>query len=151
MPRDPSRMGYMHTHINTCQITDGDGDLVDVPMIKMFSPEDVRQFLMIVLNAQTYGTPISDAYGVMVSSAGTYQLAFTGNVTDINAINGSIDWDSLDDIYKTYLKKNTEEGFLKFLKDKIGIDGIELYKVEDSGNAKITLDSNGKAVPINCN
>jgi hypothetical protein len=152
MPRDPNRVGYMHTHIDPYQKTNSDGDLIDVIPIKMFSPQDVQQFLILVVNAQIYGTPISDAYGMMVSSAGIYQLAFTGNVADINAKNSTINWGkSLDNIYVKYLRKNAEEGFLKFLKDKIGIDGIELYKVEDSGNAKITLDSNGKIVSINCN
>jgi hypothetical protein len=152
MPRDPNRVGYMHTHIDPYQKTNSDGDLIDVIPIKMFSPQDVQQFLILVVNAQIYGTPISDAYGMMVSSAGIYQLAFTGNVADINAKNSTINWGkSLDNIYVKYLRKNAEEGFLKFLKDKIGIDGIELYKVEDSGNAKIALDSNGKIVAINCN
>lgn len=152
MPRDPNRVGYMHTHIDPYQKTNSEGDLIDVIPIKMFSPQDVQQFLILVVNAQIYGTPISDAYGMMVSSAGIYQLAFTGNVADINAKNSTINWGkSLDNIYVKYLRKNAEEGFLKFLKDKIGIDRIELYKVEDSGNAKIALDSNGKIVSINCN
>ncbi|MBG6061032.1 hypothetical protein IWX83_000806 [Flavobacterium sp. CG_9.1] len=152
MPRDPNRVGYMHTHLDPYQKTNSDGDTIDVTPIKMFSPADVQQFLILVVNAQNYGTPISDAYGMMVSSAGIYQLAFTGNVADINAKNSTINWGrSLDNIYVKYLRKNGEEGFLKFLKDKIGIDGIELYKVEDSGNSKIALDSNGKIVAINCN
>ncbi len=152
LPRDAQRKGFMHTHIKYCEMTNSYGELLEVPMIQMFSPEDVQQFLMLVVNAQTYGRPISDAYGVMVSSAGTYQLAFTGNVADINVQSGSINWGkSLNETYENYLSSNTEEGFLKFLKDIIGIDGIELYKVEDSGITKRTLDSNGKVVKINCN
>lgn len=153
MPRNPNRIGYMHTHIdpyNNGQYDEDGTPLRDTP-IQMFSPEDVRQFLTIVVNAQIYGTPIGDTYGVMVSSAGTYQLAFTGNVADIHQKQSSINWDRLDRIYKKYTINDPVGGFLNFLKNKIGIDGIELYKVEATGNTKMTLDSAGEIVPINCN
>ncbi|WP_367772379.1 hypothetical protein AB3G33_02560 [Flavobacterium sp. WC2421] len=153
LPRDINRIGYMHTHLDSYQKTNSDGDLIDVFPIKIFSPEDVKQFLILVVNAQNYGIPISDTYGVMVSSAGTYQLGFTGNAANINVKTSTINWDeSLNEIYKTTILENgLEKGLLKFLKDKIGIDGIDLYKIEETGNQKITLDINGEKVTINCN
>jgi hypothetical protein len=151
IPRDVNRIGYMHTHLNTYDKPNADGELVPVSPIKMFSPEDVRQFLIIVVNAQYNNIPISDTYGVMVSSTGTYQLKFTGIVADINVKNSSINWDNLEKIYKKYLSGNKEAGFLKFLNDMIGIDGIELYKIEAAGSSRKTLDSTGKITTINCN
>ena len=153
LPRDINRIGYMHTHLDSYQKTNSDGDLIDVFPIKIFSPEDVKQFLILVVNAQNYGIPISDTYGVMVSSGGTYQLGFTGNAANINVKTSTINWDeSLNEIYKTTILENgLEKGLLKFLKDKIGIDGIDLYKIEETGNQKITLDINGEKVTINCN
>jgi hypothetical protein len=153
LPRDINRIGYMHTHLDSYQKTNAEGELIDVFPIKIFSPEDVKQFLILIINAQNYGNPISDTYGVLVSSAGTYQLGFTGNAADINVKANTINWgESLDKIYiTTILENGLEKGLLKFLIDKIGIDGIELYKIEDTGNKKITLDINGKKITINCN
>lgn len=153
MPKDVNRIGYMHTHLDPYDKPNANGDLEPVEPIKMFSPDDVRQFLKIVVNAQNNNIPIGDVYGPMVSSTGTYQLKFTGNVADINVKNSNIKWDeNLDKIYEGIIGNNgLEKGFLKFLKDKIGIDGIELYKVETNRNSKITLNSNGKIVPVNCN
>lgn len=149
--KDVNRVGFMHTHLNPYDKPNADGDLDPVEPIKMFSPEDVRQFLIIAVNAQNNTIPINDIYGTMVSSTGTYQLKFTGNVADINKKNNAINWDTLDKTYIKYLDKNIETGFLQFLKDKIGIDGIELYKIEASGSSQKTLDSSGKLKTINCN
>ncbi len=152
MSKDVNRLGYMHTHLDPYERADTNGDLEPVAPIKMFSPEDVRQFLIVVNNAQYNNIPISDTYGIMVSSTGTYQLKFTGNVADINAKNSSINWGGLDDIYAGIIKENgIEAGFLQFLRDKIGIDGIEIYKIEITGGSQITLDSTGKTTTINCN
>jgi hypothetical protein len=152
LPNAPSRIGFMHTHIDAYETSDANGDVIDNTQIKMFSPADVKSFLIMVNNAQTYNTPISDVYGIMVSSAGTYQLSFTGNVADIKLKYDTIDWGNLDEDYKTYLKKDIEGGFLKFLQDKIGITGIELYQVgADGDGGRILLDIGGKPVTINCN
>jgi hypothetical protein len=152
IPRNVNTIGYMHTHLNTYDKLDANGDLEPVYPIKMFSPEDVRQFLIIVVNAQYNNIPIRDTYGVMVSSTGTYQLKFTGTVADINIKSNSIAWGKkLDGIYEKYLSGNKEAGFLKFLNDIIGIDGIELYKMEAAGSSRKTLDNNGKITTINCN
>lgn len=151
MSKDVNRIGYIHTHINPYDKVNADGDLDSVNPIKMFSPEDVKQFLIIVNNAQNNNIPISDVYGTMVSSSGTYQLKFSGNVADINSKNSSINWGTLDNIYIKYTKNDSVSGFLNFLKDMIGIDGIELYKIDASGNSLKTLDSTGKVISINCN
>ena len=86
----------------------------------------------------------------MVSSSGTYQLRFTG---DPKLINHKFDWDSLEKEYKTYFKdnRNPEKAFLKFLKEKGNIEGIELYKInKDKTATQKLLDPNGNVVNSNC-
>lgn len=154
MPDDATRMGFMHTHIDTYYTYDDYGDLVPNTPIKMFSPADVKSFLVMVVNAQTYNTPIADVYGMMVSSEGTYQLSFTGNVADIKSKYATINWgDNLNDTYKQIILENgVKKGFLQFLQDKIGITGIELYQVDaNGGGGRIILGSDGEPVGINCN
>ncbi|WP_278021791.1 hypothetical protein [Flavobacterium ginsengisoli] len=90
----------------------------------------------------------------MVSSSAIYQLRFTGNINNVSIKANSINWDdtALDDTYKEIIDNNgLEKGFLKFLSEKIGINGIELYKIDASGNSKKTLDSKGKVTTTNCN
>lgn len=153
LPFDRNRVGFMHTHLNPYERLDANGELQPVKPIKMFSPADVMLFLRIALNAKNSNIPVSDTYGVMVSSTGTYQLKFTGNAADISKKYSNINWgENLDEIYKEIIANNgLEKGFLKFLKDKIGIDGIELYKMETNVNSLKTLNSVGEIITINCN
>jgi hypothetical protein len=154
MPNDATRIGFMHTHIDPYDSgkRGPNGEIIYNVPIKMFSPADISSFLIMVNNAQTYNSPISDVYGMMVSSEGTYQLSFTGNVADIKSKYGTIDWINLDEDYKTYTKNDVVGGFLNFLKDKIGINGIELYQVDaNGGGGRIMLGSDGEPVGINCN
>ncbi|WP_291149280.1 hypothetical protein [Flavobacterium sp. UBA7680] len=150
---DSNTVGYIHTHLDPYDKVMANRDIDPVEPIKIFSPKDVRMFLILVLNANRYSIPINDVYGTMVSSTGIYQLRFTGNIADVSVKGSSITWDEgLDKIYKEIMKKNSlEEGFLKFLNQQIGINGIELYKIENSGNSKKVLDNTGKVATINCN
>lgn len=150
---DANTVGYIHTHLDPYDKVMANGDIDPVEPIKIFSPKDVRMFLILVLNANRYSIPINDVYGTMVSSTGIYQLRFTGNIADVSAKASSITWDeAFDKTYKEIMKKNSlEQGFLKFLNEQIGIKGIELYKIENSGNSKKVLDNTGKVATINCN
>lgn len=148
---DANTIGYMHTHLDPYDKVMADGNIETVEPIKMFSPEDVKQFLLLVLNANRYSLPIDDLYGTMVSSSSAYQLRFTGNITDVVSKANVIDWKNLNIAYKETMKNNSlEQGFLKFLNEKIGINGIELYKIDAKGNSRKTLDNKGKVIPINC-
>ncbi|MBJ2124398.1 hypothetical protein [Flavobacterium sp. IB48] len=150
---DANTVGYLHNHLDPYDKVKANGDIDPVEPIKIFSPNDVKMFVILILNANRYGIPISDTYGTMVSSSATYQLRFTGNINIVSAKANSIIWDeSLDKAYKEIMKKNgLEQGFLKFLNQKIGISGIELYKIDASGNSKKTLDNSGKVTTTNCN
>jgi len=152
-PMDANAIGYIHTHLDNYERVKTNGDVESVEPIRMFSPDDVKQFLILVLNANRYNIPISDVYGTMVSSKGIYQLRFIGNVADVSQKASSINWgSSLNILYKEIMDNNSlEKGFLKFLNENIGINGIELYKIEDSGNSKKTLSNTGTVTSINCN
>lgn len=149
---DANTVGYIHAHLDPYERVNADGETQSVKPIKMFSPGDVKQFVILLLNASRNSIPIDNIYGTMVSSSATYQLRFTGNINDVILKGGSINWDGLDIFYKEAIKNNNlEKGFLKFLNEQIGIIGIELYKIEASGNSRKTLDTNGKVSTINCN
>ncbi|MEO6177668.1 MAG: hypothetical protein ABIP27_21110 [Flavobacterium circumlabens] len=148
---DANTVGYIHTHLDPYERVNADGETQSVAPIKMFSPGDVKQFVILLLNASRNSIPIDNIYGTMVSSSSTYQLRFSGNINDVILKGGSINWNALDDLYKVAMRGNKELGFLKFLNEQIGINGIELYKIEASGNSRKTLDTNGKVSTINCN
>lgn len=148
---DANTIGYMHTHLDDYERKKSNGDTESVKPIKIFSPEDTKQFLILLLSANKNNIPIDDVYGTVISSKGTYQLRFTGNINDVSAIGNTINWESLNEIYKEVMKRNSiEKGFLKFLNEQIGINGIELYKIDASGNSKKTLDNTGKIITANC-
>ncbi len=152
-PFDANTIGYIHAHLDPYEKVKANGDIDPVEPIRMHSPEDVKQFIILILNAGRNSIPISEVYGAMVSSAGTYQLRFTGNIADVSSKASSINWgDGLDKTYTEIMKKSSslEKGFLKFLNEQIGINGIELYKIESSGNSKKTLDATGKVTSSNC-
>lgn len=131
-------MGFIHTHLNdiyTGEIDPKTGQEKIEKPIRMFSPNDIIKFLQIAKNTKYNGIPLSNVYGTMVSSSGTYSLRFTGNIDDIS---NSFNVGNLDSEFKKYFEKlysyNKERAFLKFLKDKIGINGIRLYKIKNDGN-----------------
>jgi len=151
---DASTIGYIHTHLDEYDKVKANGDIEPVEPIRIFSPKDVKMFLIMVLSASRNNIPLDNLYGTVVSSTGTYQLRFTGNPTDATIKANNIKWDAnLDLIYKQIMQKSSslEKGFLKFLNQQIGINGIDLYKIEASRNSKKTLDANGKLTTTNCN
>ncbi|MRX39578.1 hypothetical protein GJU43_09845 [Flavobacterium sp. LC2016-23] len=149
---DANTVGYIHTHLDPYERVNAAGETQSVKPIKMFSPGDVKAFVILLLNASRNNIPIDNIYGTMVSSSATYQLRFTGNINDVILKGGSINWNGLDVLYTELMSNNSiEKGFLKFLNEQIGINGIELYKIEASGNSRKTLNNNGKVSTINCN
>lgn len=152
LPTGNQYFGFMHSHNN-----ESNGGYP----VKIFSPADLATFLTsCVDNANTNGN-IGDAYTMVITSQGNYILKYTGfsstfgigpntikfwktwyerAVLDIQNQDGSIDQDK------------TEKMFLRFLKEKVKIDGIQLYQVEKiTGKAKeLTLDVNNNVIPIPC-
>ncbi|MDD5150271.1 MAG: hypothetical protein PHC28_07275 [Flavobacterium sp.] len=127
-PAGSNFKGGIHVHINPYPSgkfrADG-SPIMSVP-IPMFSPTDINVFLETLVNTKTNNIPIADVYCTMVSSSGTYTLKFTGNIADVNT---NFNWGTELD-KKFIAAKNEygiEKGFLLFLKDNIGINGITLY------------------------
>lgn len=135
--------GYMHVHTDK-YLKDVNGDLIldTIKPIRMHSPKDISQLLKIAYYLKLSNVPyaVSDAYGIMTSSTGTYNVKFTGKTVDINANQNKL-WgltkeenDSLNELYRNYIKKyKKEKGLLKYIDNVIGIDGIRLFKIEENG------------------
>jgi DNA-binding transcriptional MerR regulator len=149
-----STVGFMHTHLDdylTGEIDEKTGLPKKNKPIRMFSPADILKFLQIVKNTKYNGVPLSSVYGTMVSSSGTYTLRFTGNPNDISN-SYDLNKEEFEEYYERY-DKNVEKTILNFLKDKVNIAGIELYKIQNNGTVqKKSLSTDGKNVnPEDCN
>lgn len=144
--------GYIHTHQNDYEdgTYDDDGNPQIRQPIRMFSPADVNT-LMTMAGYVTDGN-YKDLYATMVSSYGNYTIKFTGAASDIKTGFDSEQW-RID--YKNYRKENPywsfEKLFLTFLKDKMNVKGVELYKIKSNGIIqKKTLNSNNKVESNDC-
>lgn len=143
-------VGYMHTHLKPYESSEFDPDgnpLIKSP-IQMFSPGDVQQFILLLMNAGKNNIPLIDIYGTMVSDSGTYMLKYVGVY---NGINTGLNFDNaLNESYKKYFRTytNKEKAFLLFMKEKIGID-IELYKLKDDGTIEKKVLNSAKKVDTN--
>lgn len=145
-------IGYIHTHTDLYYTGryDDDNNPEYKEGIKMFSPYDLRTFLLLVKNAQQdSGINVGDIYGTVITSSGNYTLKFTGNPISINT---NFNPRALEKIYEQYLDKfSTEKGFLKFIKEVTNNNGVSLYEIKDNGTVKeIYLDENGKKQSENC-
>lgn len=151
LPYDATTVGYMHTHLDDYDsgTVDLDGNpLINQP-IKMFSPADVQSFMILLINANKNGIPLSDVYGTMISSKGNYTLRLKGGYSDLNLV---LNFKELDKKYETTMQKSnsTELGFLKFMKEN-GITGISLFKINSDGTtAQKTLDAKDKLITTPC-
>jgi hypothetical protein len=148
----PSLKGYIHTHLNdypTGKENENGEPEINQP-IRMFSPADVNT-LMSMAEIATDGN-YSELYGTMVSSYGNYTIMFTGTAADIKT---GFDTQKWTDDYVAYRVRNPywsfEKLFLNFLKEKMNVQGVELYKIKDNGTVqKKTLNSNNNVQSSDC-
>jgi len=129
--------------------------------VKIFSPYDLATFLTSCVTNANSGGSIGDAYAMVITSEGNYILQYTGFLSVVpvgpNVISSWNEW-YLKQLAKIQNDDNSfdqdklEKVFLRFLKEKVQIDGVQLYKVEKlTGKAKeLTLDSNNNVVPVEC-
>lgn len=127
--------GIMHTHYEG--------------LYPMFSPGDVYTFGQLLVNAQNNGIPLHKVFISLVTPAGNYQLRFDGEY--FPGWSQSFDFSELnkDYISNDYLgnangtQDKFEKGFLKFMKDKMNIDGAKLiredYDGEQGNNQQLDL------------
>lgn len=148
----PDLKGYIHTHLNdyeTGKVTDDGYTEINQP-IRMFSPADVNT-LMTMAEMASNGN-YTDLYGTMVSSSGNYTIMFSGTGSDIKTGFDTEYW-RLE--YQRYKKDNPywtfEKLFLNFLKYKMNVKGVDLYKIKSNGTVqKKTLNSNNKVDSNDC-
>lgn len=116
--------------------------------IKMFSPADVNA-LMLLIQANISSGDYSQYYVNMVSSNGNYTIMFTGSHFDIKT---GFDTKAWRDKYVEFYKKENgsdEKIFLKFLKNEMQVNGVELFKIRNNGTIEeksLGINSNGKLV-----
>ncbi|MET3538249.1 hypothetical protein [Chryseobacterium limigenitum] len=149
---DADTKGYIHSHQNDYETGDYDpnGSPIMKQPIRMLSPADVNT-LMLMAQLQTDGN-YSELYGTMVSSSGIYTIKFTGTASGIQTGFGTEQWrtDYLD-YRKLHDDWTVERLFLTFLKDKMNVQGVELYKIKSNGTVqKKTLNSNNKVQSNDC-
>lgn len=152
LPDGNQYFGFIHSHNN---LSNGGHP------VKIFSPADLATFLTsCVANADAHGS-IDDAYAMVITSGGNYILQFTGTSSGFGLGPNTIIW------WKKWYKENadliknedgsitqdkTEKLFLQFLKEKVKIDGVELYKVDKvTGKSnKLSLNTANVVVPTPC-
>ncbi|MCY0969530.1 hypothetical protein [Chryseobacterium wangxinyae] len=149
LPTGNQYFGFIHSHTNR------EG------AVKMFSPADLATFLTsCVVNADTNGN-IGDAYAMVITSQGNYILKYTGFSTTFGiGPNGTNFWNAwyerelleIQNEDKSFDQNKIEKVFLRFLKEKVKIDGVQLYKVDKiTGKAnELTLGSNNNVIPTPC-
>lgn len=144
--------GYMHTHVDNTTYFDDAGNEITRTGIKMFSPADVDYFMDMLANAQAAGRPLNDVYAVMVSTNSIYQIRFTGTAGQVKTFTD----DQMKTFSDPYIKqmensKNLASDFLKFLKDNMGIEGVNLYRMQQMGKTtEIKLGPDGKTKESDC-
>lgn len=144
-------IGYIHAHLNDRETgkTNDDGAPIEKRPIRMFSPADVNALMEI---AKLATGSYADIYGAMVSSSGNYIIKFSGTASDIQT---GFDSETWRNEFVKFKEKNEfyslEKLFLTFLKDKMKVNGIDLYKLKDNGTIqRKTLNSSNKVDSKDC-
>lgn len=150
----------MHSHYDT--------------LFPMFSPGDIILFNQWIVWAQSWNSiatntpkiPINDLTFTVVTSNGNYSFNFEGTSTtalpnytiqDLTKLNNAY----VDNLSKattvanvsgevSYDTENLEKQFLKFMKDKINMPGLKLFRTETGGNTELSLNTNGTLKETNC-
>jgi hypothetical protein len=155
-------IGFSHTHLDDFEeVTESDSysETIDTNNpIRMFSPRDVLNLLVLVNNANTQERPISDCYINMITSNSFYTIRYEGEI-DLPAFNAfGSNQVTLKNKYKekmedVYSKSGLEKQFLKFMKKHLDVGGLKLYLIEDDGTIiEKTLSDDGRSVEdIPCN
>lgn len=140
--------GYIHNHVDdyeTGEYNEAGASKMNKP-IKMFSPADVNTLMNLVDQNRNSGN-FSDYYVSMVTNGhGHYMIKFSGTANDIKTGFGGDDWKNK---YRDFMehKGNLEKAFLQFLKNEMGVTGVELFKIKNNGNVKsLELKPNGKSI-----
>jgi hypothetical protein len=154
IPININTKGYTHVHNNdrgTGKYTPDNLEVINIK-IRMFSPADVDA-LMEMADFNKSPENFADLYGTMLSSDGTYVIKFTGTADDIKTGFGTKTWrTTYEEFFLEKDKIDNETKFLLFMKNKMQVKGISLYKVKSDGKVyeyKLNTDQT-KAEPFEC-
>ena len=143
MPQGSKYFGFIHTHQDKTGV------------VKIFSPADVDTFLTVcVRNADQQGAMI-DAYAAVITSEGNYLLKYSGDGNYSIGPNQVSSWKTwYDKQYSALLENNqltatnVEKIFTQFLKEKVKINGLEIYKTDKTTGKATKMEYDGKDNPI---
>ena len=126
-------------------------------LFPIFSPGDILLFNQWVVWANSWNAvatntpkiPINNLTLTLVTSNGNYLLAFDGTTATALPAYTPEQFDDLNDKYITKYLDNAhtngnfdmskvEQEFLKFVKDKMNMAGLKLYRVKSDGNYEIS-------------
>ncbi|MFY0630976.1 MAG: hypothetical protein JXR05_11380 [Flavobacteriaceae bacterium] len=153
-PKSNTIMGAIHTHPDSLLVRNPDTGIMEIKYaVKMFSPGDLKSFLEIVKNGNGINFDTSEVYSALVTSDGNYMLRFSGSHTEIPST-PTLDTMATAMFYDLYVINGNDKtyGFLKFLKDALGITNVEIYEF-DSNTGEIKgkfMDENGEVQSVEC-
>lgn len=146
---DNNTVGFVDNHLDDFYTGEYDyhGRPVIEKPIKIFSPNDILQFLMLVNRNRASNSKLSSIYATVVASQGIYMMKYSGNPMSIPS---SLDFSQKK--YELYIRElGLEKGLLKYINDIIGLIGIDLYKIESSNKiVKKVLNSRNEVISNNC-
>lgn len=154
IPFGVNTKGYTHVHNNdrgTGKYNEEGLEVIEAK-VRMFSPADV-DVLMGMADFNKSPENFADLYGTMLSSDGTFVIKFTGTASDIKTGFDTSAWRKKYEDYFTENKDiNIETNFLLFMKNKMQVKGISLYKVKSDGKVyEYKLNTaQTKAEPFEC-
>ncbi len=143
MPNGSKYFGFIHTHLDKTGV------------VKIFSPADVDTFLRAcVRNADQQGAMI-DAYATVITSEGNYLLKYSGDGNYSIGPNQVDSWKTwYDKEYSDLLENNqltaphVEKIFTQFLKEKVKVNGLEVYKTDKTTGKATKMEYDGKDNPV---
>ena len=146
LPEGDRFFGFMHTHNNE------DG------VIKIFSPADIMTFLTSCIGNASANGNIRDAYSMVITSEGSYMLQYTGTTSNFTNLTSSLsNWNGkYREMFQDYVDNDNltqsivENEFLKFLKNTVNINGLQLYKVDGTTSKKLSLNTNNTTNTTPC-
>lgn len=150
-----NRISFIHVHVNDYSLIDNYGDQIPIKTAKIPSASDLSTFIQIQLKAYQLGVPISETYGMTLSSQALFSFKVkTSNYTEFaNTVNSTgIDWkkfnkdcdyetkqildnNSLNDVQKLTVMQKL---ILKMIKDYGLSSLIGLYQGTVTGSGATT-------------
>ena len=154
--------GVAHVHVNNYNISSthpqtGEAITVNIKPIKIQSPQDTSWLLSAVIasadinrEARINELRIQKKFNIVVNYSGMYMIKYEGNIQMLPRNFNGRDT-ALVEQYKLAIEQDLEGGYLRFLKEELGINNIGLYQIKRNGDVfRISLDENNKTIKTKC-